>query len=184
MQQRERIEKAQKQRAFWMAAVNTQMDAARAEGRREIGAAVNDDRHEMQVPGADGGYLGMADAVALRDRQIAAIPRMQQAFYALALSDPVGGQAVMDATNATLVAMDQQIKAINAEIARLVGPKGKYVIAEAKLAEVAGRFGPSAKSGTMPEAAEPDPLPPLPPEAEGVIPEPPPMPEDKKKVAN
>ena len=127
--------------------------------------------------------MQLSDAVKLRDRQIAAIPAIQNGFYAKALADPVGAQAAMDETNRTLNAMNAQIKAINAEILRLVGPKGKYVIAEAKLAEVAGRFGPSAKMATMPEAPAPDPLPPLPPEAEGVIPVPPPMPEAKKKVA-
>ncbi len=182
MENRASIDKARKQRAFWMAEVNRQMEETRAEGRAEIAAAVNDEWAEMQVPDPDGGYMQLSDAVALRDRQIAASPALQKAFYDRALADPVGAQAMMDETNRTLQAMDAQIKAINAEIVRLVGPKGKYVIAEAKLAEVAGRFGPSAKMATMPEAPAPDPLPEPPPDAQGVIPEPPPMPGDKNKV--
>ncbi len=178
---RENIAKAKQQRAFWMAEVNRQMEEIRAEGRREIEAAVNDEWNEVEVPDPGGGYKQLSDAVKLRDRQIAAIPTLQQGFYDMALRDPVGAQGVMDATNRTLVAMDAQIKAINAEIERLVGPKGKYVLAEAKLTEVAVRFGPAVRRPTMPEEAPPEPLPPMPVE-EGVIPVPPPLPE--KKVAN
>ncbi|MGQ0566369.1 MAG: protein kinase family protein [Gemmobacter sp.] len=182
MEAREAIDKAKAQRAFWMAEVNRQMEENRAEGRAEIAAAVNDEWNEMQVPGEDGGYLLLSDAVKLRDRQIAAIPAIQKAFYERALADPVGAQAAMDETNRTLALMDAQIQAVNAEILRLVGPKGRYVLAEAKLAEVAGRFGPSVKGATMPAEPAPDPLPPLPPEAQGVIPDPPKLPDDKRKV--
>jgi serine/threonine protein kinase len=182
MENREKIEKAKKQRAFWMAEVNRQMEETREAGRAEIEAVVKDEWQEVQVPGAGGGYLQLSDAVKLRDRRMADIPRIQREFYDLALTDPVAAQAGMDATNAQLREMDTQIKVINDEIKRLVGPKGKYVLAEAKLAEVAGRFGPSVKAPTMPAEAAPDPLPPLPPEAKGVIPDAPELPDAKKKV--
>ena len=172
-----------------MAKLSTEIDLARAEGKQELDTAIDDPFAEMLMTGPEGGQMTMAKAVKRRDENIATIDRLQKAFYDKALEDPQAAQQMMDETNVALLALNAQVQDVNEEILRLLGPKGKYYLAEQKLSEVAARFGPRRVTGAQisdkatpvkkTEAEEQGNLPPLP---EGAIPEPPPMPTEKKKV--
>jgi len=119
------------------------IQGAKAEGQNQIDALKGDDSQKIDVPGVGGGSFTVKDALKKRETLDVEIRRMQDDFYALSAADPETALAHLDGTNQRLQEMADQIAAIDAGLKAKVGPEGKFLLAEQKLADIGARFGPS-----------------------------------------
>ncbi|QYK40481.1 MAG: protein kinase family protein [Paracoccaceae bacterium] len=176
---RDKIAEAERQKKFWMAEVTRQMDGHRAEGKKELDDLLADPANTTTVPGKGGGKMTLKDAVALRERNLSDIDRLQKDFYTLANDRPDMAQAWLDETNATLNALADQAAAIEKAVVAAAGPKARYFLAEQKMSEIAARFGPRKTTGEeirdKATPKSPPVQPPMPPQG-GDRPNPPPPP--------
>lgn len=181
---RAQIKDLEQKKAFWVKEIKTQMDAARAEGAKDVEDTIADPANTMDVPGK--GTMTLKAAMAHRDLMLQQIAQLQADFNELASDRPEDAAGVMAETNRTLTMLDGVVQAVDAGLKDALGPKGKFYLAEQKLSEVSARFGPRKVTGeeiaakarpqSDPEEDDEGDLPPLP---EGVIPDPPELPKKK-----
>lgn len=163
---------------FWTDLSGRALKEQRDVGRDEIDKAEKDDKTIIDVPGEGGGKMTVKAAVALRKKNEAAIQKLQDDFYEFAEDNPEAALLWVDQTNKKLLALDKQNQSITDAITALLGPAGKYVMAETKLVELSRPFGGGARDTGRGEerGEEPETFPPLPPLPDGQIPDPPKMP--------
>ncbi len=174
---RQAIADLEKKRAFWAGEVTRQTDALRAKGKAELDTALADKTRQVQVPGK--GAMSLGAAMELVRRNAEGIAKVQQDFADFAAKMPEAALARMDEVNRGLAALDAEAKAALATVKAALGPEAKYYLAEQKMVEVAGRFGPRrATPEALARRATPEPPPrPQPqvqPRAPGDSPPPPP----------
>jgi serine/threonine protein kinase len=173
---RDRIKTYEEMKAFWLKQIEVQLGAARDEGKKEVEVTLKDDSKTVDIPGA--GKMTAPKAAALREEKVKAMTELRRDFDALAKDHPEAAMEWLDKTNTRLAELQTQIAAIGQALAAVMGPKARFVLAEAKLREVGGRFGPARGAGGakgMP-APPPGPAAPPPPQAADGPPKPPPAP--------
>lgn len=178
---RAEIKAAEEMKAFWLREIERQLGAARDEGKAEVETVLKDDAKTVDIPGH--GKMSAPKAVKLREEKMAVMAGVKRDFEAMAADNPEMALAWVDKTNAELAAMQAEIAAIGQALAAVMGPKARFVLAEAKLKEVGARFGPARgkRPAPAPEPAAAAPAKaPRPTPAPGEIPEPPPMPKKKE----
>lgn len=179
---RDAIAELERKKKFWLTEIKRQTDAIRAEGKKEYDDAIQDENRKVTLKGK--GEVTLKAALAGRDRILKDIEGVRSDFEGLVESNPEMAQEWLDTTNSSLLQMQTEAQGIETAIKAALGPKARYFLAEQKLSEVAALFGPrKVTPDTLRDRATPDtPPPPIQdpvPEEEGVIPEPPPLPQKK-----
>lgn len=128
---------------FFSEKMQSAINGAKAEGQKQIDDLIDDPSQKIDIPGTGGGSFTVNDALKKRAALESEIRTMQDEFYAFAEADPETALKNLDGTNQRLQEMADQIAAIDAGLKAKVGPEGRFLLAERKLAEIGARFGPS-----------------------------------------
>ena len=140
---RDKIAEIEQKQKFWADKADQAIKQTRDAGKQQMDNLLKNTTDKIRVPGLGGGDFTIADAIGKRETLENEIRELQNIFYELSANDPETALANMDPTNERLTEMAGQIDAINTGIKTLLGPEGRFYLAEIKLREVSARFGPA-----------------------------------------
>lgn len=151
---RDKIEALDAKRKFWADKADAALKQTRDEGKQQLDNVLTNSPATIDVPGTGGGSMTVPAAVTKRETLETEIRNMQDLFYAASNEDPETALQNLEATNERLTQMATQIEAINTAISDLLGPEGRFYLAELKLTEVSARFGPARNAPRAPDRGD------------------------------
>jgi serine/threonine protein kinase len=135
------LEAAEKAILWLQTKMKEMTEATTLAGQEEFDILCEDPNQKLTVPGEGGGEMTVGEAVKLRDERILQLQTLQQDFYQFANDHPELAAKELTATNIKLIAMKDQLQFVNDAVFKILGPKGKFMVAQKELAEATIGFG-------------------------------------------
>ncbi len=135
------LEAAEKAILWLQTKMKEMTEATTLAGQEEFDNLCKDTNQKLTVPGEGGGEMTVGEAVKLRDERILQLKTLQQDFYQFANDHPELAAKELAETNIKLNAMKDQLQFVNDAVFKILGPKGKFMVAQKELAEATIGFG-------------------------------------------